>query len=242
MGRGECLPPRMCKITATMRTLLATLLLTAVACAPAGPPAGPNDREWSLLTADYQWLETMRKAQKQPAANASRKERIELLLDNHKKLEPTYVAFIDKVREYHDRTADPRAGQLLAREKIMLGDEYMTVLSRYDKAIDLYREALELHPGSVEAQQRIATAEQRRYVSMTAFANVKPGMKEDAVQALVGLPREDWIKQVVQNNRAYSVWIYPKADGGASAIYFDNGVVYHTNWNAAAPPASGTSR
>jgi hypothetical protein len=223
-------------------TLTAILLLALAACAPVGPPTAPNDREWSLLTADYQWLETVRKAQKQPAPNASRRERIELLLDNHKKLEPTYVAFIDKVHEYHDRTGDPRAGQLLAREKIMLGDEYMTVLSRYDKAMDLYREALELQPDSADARQRIATAEQRRFVSMTAFASVKTGMKEEAVQGLVGLPREDWIKQVVQNNRVYSVWIYPKADGGASAVYFDNGVVYHTNWNAAAPPASGASR
>jgi len=221
-----------------MRKLVLSLLLLSIACTPAGPPTAPNDREWSLLTADYQWLETVRTAQKQPPATATRKERIELLLDNHKKLEPTYVAFIDKVREYYDRTSDPRAAALLAREKIMLGDEYMSVLSRYDKAIELYREALELQPGSVDAQQRIATAEQRRYVSMSAFANVKAGMKEDAVQRLVGLPREDWIKQVVQNNRAYAVWIYPKADGGASAIYFDNGVVYHTNWNAAAPPPS----
>ncbi|HEX8251586.1 MAG TPA: hypothetical protein VF846_00450 [Thermoanaerobaculia bacterium] len=223
-----------------MRNVLLVLLLALIACAPAGPPPGPSDREWSLLTADYQWLETNRKAQKQPAVNATRKERIELLLENHKKLEPVYVAFIDKVHEYHSRTGDPRAGQLLAREKMILGDEYMTVLSRYDKAIDLYREALEFHPGSVEAQQRIAAAEQKRFVDMTAFANVKAGMKEDAVQRMVGLPREDWIKQVVQNNRVYSVWIYPKADGGASAIYFDNGVVYHTNWNAAAPPTSGT--
>jgi tetratricopeptide (TPR) repeat protein len=225
-----------------MRHALIFVLLAAVACAPVGPPTGPNDREWSLLTADYQWLETVRKAQKPPAASMTRKERIELLLDNHKKLEPTYVAFIDKVHEYHDRTADPRAGQLLAREKIMLGDEYMTVLSRYDKAIELYQEALQFQPDSADARQRIATAEQRRYVSMNAFAGIKSGMKEEAVQGLVGLPREDWIKQVVQNNRVYSVWIYPKADGGASAIYFDNGVVYHTNWNAAAPPASGASR
>ena len=58
------------------------------------------------------------------------------------------------------------------------------------------------------------------------------------VRGLVGLPREDWIKQVVQNSRVYSVWIYPREDGGAAAVYFDNGVVYHTNWNAAAPPAS----
>ncbi|MFP5245522.1 MAG: tetratricopeptide repeat protein [Thermoanaerobaculia bacterium] len=220
-----------------MRNAFFSLLLLAVACAPAGPPTTPNDREWSLLMADYQWLETVRNAQKQPAATSSRNERIELLLVNHKKLEPTYVAFIDKLREYHDRTTDPRAGALLAREKMILGDEYMTVLSRYDKAIELYREALELQPGNADAQQRITMAEQKRFVSMSSFANVKQGMKEDAVRQLVGLPREDWIKQVVQNNRTYSVWIYPKADGGASAIYFDNGVVYHTNWNAAAPPA-----
>jgi tetratricopeptide (TPR) repeat protein len=225
-----------------MRHALIIVLLAAVACTPAGPPTVPNDREWSLLTADYQWLETVRKAQKPAAPAMTRKARIELLLDNHKKIEPTYVVFIDKVHEYHDRTGDPRAGQLLAREKIMLGDEYMTVLSRYDKAIELYQQALEFQPDSTDARQRIATAEQRRYVSMTAFANIKAGMKEEAVQGLVGLPREDWIKQVVQNNRVYSVWIYPKADGGASAIYFDNGVVYHTNWNAAAPPASGASR
>lgn len=220
-------------------TLAAVLLLTLAACAaaPSGPPTTPNDREWNLLTADYQWIQTLRAAQKQPPASATRKEQIELILDNHKKLEPTYVAFVDKAREYFERTGDPRAGSLLAREKIILGDEYMGVLARYDKAIALYREALELSPGNADAQSRITLAEQRRFVPMSSFATVKQGMKEDEVRRIVGVPREDWIKQVVQNKRVYSVWIYPKADGGASAIYFDNGVVYHTNWNAAAPPA-----
>ncbi len=221
-----------------MRKLLPFLLLfAACAVAPSGPPTTPNDREWTLLMADYQWIQTLRQAQKQPAASASRKEQIEILLDNHKKLEPTYVAFVDKAREYFERTADPRSGSLLAREKIILGDEYMGVLARYDRAIALYREALEFDPASPDAQARIALAEQRRYVNMTSFAAVKTGMKEDDVKRLVGVPREDWIKQVVQNKRVYSVWIYPKADGGASAVYFDNGIVYHTNWNAAAPPA-----
>ena len=222
-----------------MRKLLLFLLFLSAACAvaPTGPPTTPNDREWSMLMADYQWIQTLRQAQKQPAATAPRKEQIEILLDNHKKLEPTYVAFIDKAREYFSRTADPRAGSLLAREKIILGDEYMGVLARYDRAIALYREALEFDPASADAQSRIALAEQRRYVNMTSFASVKTGMKEDDVKRLVGVPREDWIKQVVQNKRVYSVWIYPKADGGASAVYFDNGIVYHTNWNAAAPPA-----
>lgn len=220
-----------------MRKLSPLLLFALIACAPTGPPTTPNDREWSLITADYQWIQTMRAAQKQPSASSPRKEQIELLLDNHKKIEQMYVAFVDKAREYMERTGDPRANALLAREKIILGDEYMTILARYDKAIALYREALELDPASPDARARITLAEQRRYVAMTPFATVKTGMKEDDVRRIVGVPREDWIKQVVQNKRVYAVWIYPKGDGGAAAVYFDNGVVYHTNWNAAAPPA-----
>jgi len=216
--------------------LLAASLLAATALA-SGPATQPNDREWGLISADYAWIETLRKAQPLPAANASRKQMLEMVLDNQKKLEPTYVPFLDKVKEYFDRTHDPRAGQVLAREKIIMGDEYMQYLARYDKALELYQAAVDLDPTSVEARKRVELAQQRRFASMTAFANVKNGMKEDDVRRLVGLPREDWIKQVVQNNRVYSVWIYPKEDGGASAIYFDNGIVYNTNWNAAAPPA-----
>ena len=216
----------------------AFIALLALSCATPGPTTTPNDREWNLLLADYQWLETLRKAQTLPPATASRKQQIEARLANMRKIDPVYVSFVDKVREYFDRTHDPRAGQLLAKEKVSLGDEYMNVLSRYDRAIALFREAQQYDPQNAAIAQRIASAEQKRFVSVSAFAAVKNGMKEDDVRALVGLPREDWIKQVVQNNRIYSVWIYPKADGGASAIYFDNGVVYHTNWNAAAPPAS----
>src|SRR5947209_1355771 len=221
----------------TVSLIVLASLFVATAFA-AGPPAQPNDREWGVLSADYQWIETLRKAQRLPAANASRKQMLETVLENQKKLEPTYVPFLDKVKEYYDRTHDPRAAQVLAREKIIMGDEYLQYLSRYDKALELYRAAVELDSSSSDAKQRVALAEQRRFVSMTAFATVKAGIKEDDVRKVVGLPREDWIKQVVQNNRIYSVWIYPKEDGGAAAIYFDNGVVYHTNWNAAAPPAS----
>ncbi|HXG59564.1 MAG TPA: hypothetical protein VNL91_11125 [Thermoanaerobaculia bacterium] len=218
-----------------MRKFPFLLVFVLLSCVSAGPPTVPNDREWNLITADYTWLETLRKGRPVPPPDAPRKQQVEILLDNYRKIEPVYVAFIDKLREYYERTADPRAAALLAKEKIAIGDQYMNVLSRYDRAIELYRAALEFEPQNEEAKKRIALAEQRRFVSMTAFASVKKGMKEEEVRRLVGLPREDWIKQVVQNGRVYSVWIYPKADGGASAIYFDNGVVYHTNWNAAAP-------
>ncbi len=218
-----------------MRKLIALILLAA--CATSGASHKPNTREWNLLMADYQWLQTLRAAQKTPGATASRKEQIGARIENLSRLQPTYHAFMEKLDEYYKRTGDSRASTILANEKIALGDEYMNVLARYEKAIDLYRGALEIEPENLEAKQRIALAEQRRFVSMNAFASVKTGMREEEVRKLVGLPREDWIKQVVQNSRVYSVWIYPKEDGGAAAVYFDNGVVYHTNWNAAAPPA-----
>ena len=220
-----------------MRRLIGPLLVLVFAsCVSSGPPTRPNDREWNAILADYQWLQNLRAAEKTAPPAATRKQQIELALDNVRKIEPTYQAFTDKVGEYYRRTSDPRAAVLLANEKIYVGDQYMNVLSRYDKAIASYREALQIDPNNEEASKRITLAEQRRYVSMSSFASVKTGMLEQDVRKLAGLPREDWIKQVVQNGRVYSVWIYPKADGGASAIYFDNGVVYHTNWNAAAPP------
>ena len=222
-------------------TLSVALILCS--CVSSGPPTQPNDKEWNLLTADYQWLQTLRSAQPVPPPTAARKQQIEILISNHDKIAPAYNAFMDKLKEYYGRTADPRAAAVLSREKVILGDEYMNYLSRYDAALKEYREALQYNPANAEANQRIVQAEKRRFVSMGAFANVKSGMKEDDVRKLVGLPREDWIKQVVQNNRVFSVWIYPKEDGGASAIYFDNGVVYHTNWNAASPPAAaGTGK
>jgi len=219
------------------RKTLLVLFILATACA-SGPPTRPNDKEWGQIMTDYAWIESVRKAQPAPPANASRKQLIDIALDTQRKLEPTYTAFTEKVREYLDRTHDPRAAKLLAVEKVLMGDTYMNLLSRYDKALEFYRAAVQLDPSSAEANQRIAIAESRRFVSINAFANIRAGMSEDEVRKLIGLPREDWIKQVVQNGRVYSVWIYPKSDGGASAVYFDNGVVYHTNWNAAAPPGA----
>lgn len=225
------------------RLLAITLAVTLTACATtSGPTTEPNDREWNLLGADYAWIDTLRRGQSAPPPNASRKQMIETTLANLQKIEPTLTPFLARLTEYYDRTRDPRAAHILAREKIIMGDQYFGVLSRYDRALQEYRAAQALEPDNADIKQRIELAESRRFIAMASFAAVKNGMKEDDVRRLVGLPREDWIKQVVQNNRVYSVWIYPKEDGGASAVYFDNGVVYHTNWNAAAPPAASSTQ
>jgi hypothetical protein len=221
-----------------MRSWLPVLLLSFACVATTSNQ--PSDKEWSALMTDYNWIESVRRATPQLPATASRKQMIEASLDTHRKLDAVYAPFMEKLREYYDRTHDQRAGSLIAREKIISGDEYMSLLSRYDKALEFYRAAQQIDP-SPAVQERIDLAESRRFLSLGPFDNIKKGMKEDDVRGLIGLPREDWIKQVVQNNRVYSVWIYPKEDGGAAAVYFDNGVVYHTNWNAAAPPQPATS-
>src|SRR5216684_4671292 len=161
-----------------MRSIISLLITTFLAAqlTAASLPAQPNDSEWGLLSTEYLRIDSLRKAQPLPPANASRKQMLELVLDNQKKLEPVYVPFLDRVKEYFDRTHDPRAGQVLAREKIIMGDEYMQYLSRYDKALELYRAAVEIDPSNADAKKRLDLAQQRRFVSMTGFAAVKSGM------------------------------------------------------------------
>lgn len=189
---------------------------------------------------DYETIRQIRASAPRATDKPSRREQIEIQLETHKKLEPLLVPFLQKVKEYYERTGDPRAATLYADERVTMGDEYFDILARYDRAVSMYQGALAIDPNHARAKERLVQAEARRFVSMDLFATVKQGMKEDQVRRILGQPREDWIKQVVQKSRVYSVWIYPKNDGGASAVYFDGGVVYHTNWNAA--PAKQEAR
>lgn len=192
-----------------------------------------------MLEAEYRLIESQRRAAPTPSNRASRREQIEVRLATLRKLEGSYTLFMERLREYHARTSDPRAASLYASEKVRLGDEYAELLSRYDRAIEMYNSALLIDPGNVGASQRLAQTRLRRYVDLGRFSSVKNGMKEEDVRGILGMPREDWIKQIVQKGKVYSVWIYPKEDGGACAVYFDNSVVYFMNWNAAATRQTG---
>src|SRR5438552_18872279 len=116
------------------RLLLVILALILTACTTTqGPPTQPNDREWTLLGADYAWIESLRKAQQPAPPNASRKQMIEVTLANLQKIEPPLNAFTAKVTEYYERTHDRRAAQALAREKVIMGVQYFVILSRSDR-------------------------------------------------------------------------------------------------------------
>ena len=218
------------------RTLLILTILLSTACASApvavAPAPVPDEEHWRSLDREYQWIETLRNATQAPDPTSPRADQIAAVLDSHRKLDPVVVPFMDRLETYLARTGDGRAAAIFAKEKIILGDEYMLVLSRYDRAIEMYQSILAVDPGNIDAKQRIAAAQQRLYIDNGAFDLVTTGMTEQEVQAKIGLPREDWIRQKLENYRVFAVWIYPKADGGAAAVYFDNGVVYHKNWEA----------
>src|SRR5207253_9728886 len=107
------------KITLNPMRRLLFLAATALfaACATVtGPPTEPNDREWNLLTADYAWIETLLKAQPPAPPNASRKQMIEIDLENHRKIDDVYQTFMGKLTEYFERTHDPPAPKAIARQ------------------------------------------------------------------------------------------------------------------------------
>lgn len=212
----------------TVRVLAITLLMTACASAPTPPPP---DQRWVELRAQWETIEAMRGAHPIPAGD--RRSQIEALARRQKKIEPVYLPFIASLRAYAEETADPRALSLYARERMLMGDEYAEYLARYDRAIEIYRSALAIDPSNKAVLDRIASAEARAFIDQQRFYRVQPGMTEAEVVEVVGYPRVDWMRETVRNGRVYSVWIYPKEDGGAAAIYFDNGVCYHKNWTAA---------
>ncbi len=218
--------------------LLIALVLAACATTAPGLPAQPNEREWTALQKEYDAIAALRTALPRAPAGASRKAILELHLENQKQIEPRLEPFLGRAREYLDRTGDARAARLLANEWIRLGDSYMMVLARHDRAVELYRRAAEIDPSNSAVAGRVALAEKRRHVSMDDFAAIRSGMREADVEQKIGIPREDWIKHLREGERFFSVWIYLRSDGGAAAVYFENGIVYHTNWNAAAPQAS----
>lgn len=209
------------------------LVLLLASCASSASPTVPNEKEWGRLLAEYQSLETFRRSLPSPPAQAARADQIRVHLENQQRLEPKLRPFLAAAAEYLERTGDTRAGRLIANERMRLGDAYLSVLSRYDRAIQMYESALAVDPSNDEARKRIEIARERQFVSFDRFASLRDGMSEGDVAARLGTPREDWIKHLTQNNRLYSVWIYSRADGGAAAVYFENGIVYHTNWNAA---------
>lgn len=165
----------------------------------------------------------------------SRLDEIENQLALQDALDPVHGIYMAALEAYHLERGDHRSAERLAYEKMLLGDSYAEVLGRHDRAMELYFAALELTPESSVLLDRIEKSRRRIYASQSDFARVRIGMRETDVHEILGYPRVSWVRQTVRRGRVFTAWIYPRKGGGAAAIYFDEGIVYHKNWSASDP-------
>jgi FtsZ-binding cell division protein ZapB len=110
-------------------------------------------------------------------------------------------------------------------------------LEIYSKAIDQvqsaksYYEAIGLTPYAA-LDEKIAELESWRFITPERFDAIKKGMTRDEVIEIVGVP---YYQNILEDEaKGIETWLYKKAEGGASAIYFKTktGKAYDKNADA----------
>ena len=119
-------------------------------------------------------------------------------------------------------------------EDIFLAQEYIDRGGDYQRAIDIYSQSMALDPGNVKLTAAIAAAEEDRYMSEERFSQVKKGMTEAEVRALLGQAK---LSNVRDFDNGVVGWFYKKADGGAAGVFFRKNKqgeprVYEANFDA----------
>ncbi len=130
---------------------------------------------------------------------------------------------------------EQQALQMKADEDMLLAKEYITEGGEYARAIGIYQDILKFDPDNQKVKDTLAKAEADRYMDEERFSQVKKGMSESQVSALLGPANS-------ANRRTYPkkqlvAWFYPKsAEGDAAAVYMhkkgEHFEVYETKFDA----------
>lgn len=153
------------------------------------------------------------------------------------------VAFINNqsITEGQEFTEIQRkAFNFKAEEDIMIAMEFIDKGGEYQRAIDILSGSLNFDPSNEMLLEAKAKAEELRYMTEERFAQVKKGMSQEEVRALLGTPKSN-------NQREFendvTGWFYPKEDPPKSAagVFFqsknDELLVYKTDFDAVKGPA-----
>lgn len=135
-----------------------------------------------------------------------------------------------------------RAFELKAQEDMILAREYITEGGDYPRAIRIYQDVLTYAPDNEQVKEALAEAEANRYMSQERFSQVKQGMTQAEVAALIGPVN-------YQNRREFPdqgvvAWYYAKSpDRDAAGVFFrqrnDQWVVYRADFDAVPKAGSG---
>lgn len=162
-------------------------------------------------------------------------------------------AFYQKVIQYinesgivegQDLTPEQRqAFDWKATEDIRIAQEYIDLGGDYSRAIDIYNGSLMADPENQQLLDAKAQAERLQYMDEERFSQVKKGMTQDEVRALLGTVNQRNIREYEEDQTVG--WFYRRADGGAAGVFFKESKgewrVVVLDFDAAKPPAASGS-
>jgi hypothetical protein len=224
--------------------LLAPAGLTGCSGKEANPKA---DGQAAAADAEWAWLQQAKKtidarrlelAQAPPAAKEARRKEVAALGEE---LDRRLVDFINA---NPPAQGEKPAGRLLdairmkSGEDIALAHQFIEQGGDYRRAIEICEAALAIDPANPRLKQELASARAHRYMTAERFAQVKKGMTEDEVRALLGQPNVRNVRDFPE--RGVTAWFYTKdADGRAAAVWFskESGAyaVYLADFDAVEP-------
>ncbi|MEM7582630.1 MAG: outer membrane protein assembly factor BamE [Acidobacteriota bacterium] len=123
-------------------------------------------------------------------------------------------------------------------EDILLAKEYIEKGGDYQRAIDIYTQSLLIDSDNEKLKAAKAEAESLRYMTEERLDQVKKGMTQEEVRALLGTPKHSNVREYDNGGVG---WFYPKEEPRtASGVFFQakNDVleVYNTDFNAIKAP------
>jgi hypothetical protein len=105
-------------------------------------------------------------------------------------------------------------------EDIVLARDFVERGGDYRRAIEIYEAALVVDPDYDRLRQELERARAERYMTRERFAQVKEGMSDAEVRALLGQPNLHNVREY--KDKGVLAWFYPKdASGAAAAVFFE---------------------
>lgn len=130
----------------------------------------------------------------------------------------------DSVRTFVQHHPDhERAREVWQRLQLEFADD-LSSHGRYQQAIVFYRAVLAHDPANEQALRGLETAAGRLVVPREKLAQVRPGMREREVAAMLGRPMPGWSRKVRRRSATFEAWYYRTARGIA-AVHFREGKV-----------------
>lgn len=237
--------PVLTRSSPTLRALaLALLALAPAGCGgPADPPgqaaaaasrSASAEAEWEWLTRTRTTLDQKRaelaqlRAAAQPAAKPDspaaqkeaelRKEVEALSLELGRRL----VDFINSDPPLAGEPLSERqkaAIRMKSDEDIALAHDFVERGGDYRRAIEIYEAALVVDPDYGRLRQELERARAERYMTRERFDQVKEGMSDAEVRALLGQPNLHNVREY--KDKGVLAWFYPRdASGAAAAVFF----------------------